>query len=168
MAISVKVMRRKNEEISYVRAALKGMALTFSHLKRPSVTMQYPEETETDDWKLSGRWRGTHRMLTDEQGRSKCVACAPRSVRQTASNWFRAKTKKGIAIRSFTKSTNSGAYSAAIVRKYVRKRPSTSGSTMKMPSTVATDSCMTWSVCVRRPTPSRRCGIRPIRGVNNR
>ena len=25
--------------------------------------------------RISPRWRGTHRMLTDEQGRSKCVAC---------------------------------------------------------------------------------------------
>jgi NADH-quinone oxidoreductase subunit I len=75
MAISVKVVSRKQEEVSYLRSALKGMALTFSHLKRPSVTMQYPEVTETDDWKLPERWRGTHRMLTDEQGRAKCVAC---------------------------------------------------------------------------------------------
>ena len=43
--------------------------------------MQYPEEKSTDaahgmgQWSLSPRWRGTHRMLTDEQGRSKCVAC---------------------------------------------------------------------------------------------
>src|SRR2546426_10088559 len=51
------------------------MALTFSHLFRPKVTMQYPEQKSTDDWTLSSRWRGTHRMLTDEQGRAECVAC---------------------------------------------------------------------------------------------
>jgi NADH-quinone oxidoreductase subunit I len=39
------------------------------------------EEKSTDvehgmgPWSVSPRWRGTHRMLTDEQGRSKCVAC---------------------------------------------------------------------------------------------
>src|SRR2546430_6171041 len=37
--------------------------------------MQYPEEKSSKDWTLSPRWRGTHRMLTDEQGRAKCVAC---------------------------------------------------------------------------------------------
>ena len=33
--------------------------------------MQYPEEK----WALSPRWRGTHRMLTTETGKAKCVAC---------------------------------------------------------------------------------------------
>jgi NADH-quinone oxidoreductase subunit I len=75
MAIGVKVMRRPEQDVSYVRATLKGMALTFRHLFRPKVTMQYPEQQSTADWAISPRWRGTHRMLTDEQGRSKCVAC---------------------------------------------------------------------------------------------
>src|SRR5688572_32147881 len=75
MAIGVKVVARPDREVSYLRAALKGMALTFSHIMRPKVTMQYPEEKSTADWSISPRWRGTHRMLTDEQGRAKCVAC---------------------------------------------------------------------------------------------
>ncbi|HXG97146.1 MAG TPA: NADH-quinone oxidoreductase subunit I [Gemmatimonadales bacterium] len=75
MAIGVKVMKRPTQQTSYLRATLKGMALTFSHLLRPKVTMQYPEEKSSRDWTLSSRWRGTHRMLTDEQGRAKCVAC---------------------------------------------------------------------------------------------
>src|SRR3989475_12864604 len=75
MAIGVKVMKRRGAEVSYLRATLKGMALTLSHLWRPKVTMQYPEEKSSKDWTLSPRWRGTHRMLTDEQGRAKCVAC---------------------------------------------------------------------------------------------
>src|SRR5438876_3669562 len=37
--------------------------------------MQYPEEKSSKDWTLAPRWRGTHRMLTDAQGRAKCVAC---------------------------------------------------------------------------------------------
>src|SRR2546422_7948441 len=73
MAIGVKVMKRPGAEVSYLRATLKGMALTLSHLWRPKVTMQYPEEKSSKDWTLSPRWRGTHRMLTDEQGRAKCV-----------------------------------------------------------------------------------------------
>ncbi len=75
MAIGVKVMKRPGTEVSYLRATLKGMALTLSHLWRPKVTMQYPEEKSSKDWTLSPRWRGTHRMLTDQQGRAKCVAC---------------------------------------------------------------------------------------------
>ena len=75
MTINVKVMKRPDTEVSYVRAALKGMALTFKHMRQPKVTMQYPEEKSQDDWSISQRWRGTHRMMTDEQGRSKCVAC---------------------------------------------------------------------------------------------
>jgi NADH-quinone oxidoreductase subunit I len=72
MAIQVKVLDRPVEQVSYVRAMLKGMALTFKHLTNThKVTQQYPEQK----WDLSRRWRGTHRMLTDEKGKSKCVAC---------------------------------------------------------------------------------------------
>jgi NADH-quinone oxidoreductase subunit I len=72
MPIGVKVLERPIGEVSYVRATLKGMALTLKHLVDPhKVTVQYPDEK----WDISPRWRGTHRMLTDEQGRSKCVAC---------------------------------------------------------------------------------------------
>jgi NADH-quinone oxidoreductase subunit I len=61
------------EEVSYVRAALKGMGLTLKHLfaVNDRVTVQYPEEKSP----ISPRWRGTHRMLTTETGKAKCVAC---------------------------------------------------------------------------------------------
>ena len=49
MAIGVKVMKRPEREVSYVRATLKGMALTFKHMFEPKVTMQYPEEKSTTD-----------------------------------------------------------------------------------------------------------------------
>src|SRR5207245_1187369 len=39
MAVLVKVMKRPVKETSYLRATLKGMALTFRHLFRPDVTM---------------------------------------------------------------------------------------------------------------------------------
>ncbi|HEX9887743.1 MAG TPA: hypothetical protein VGA70_14695, partial [Longimicrobiales bacterium] len=73
MAVTVKVMRRPDPgETSYLRAALKGMALTFRHLVNPkNVTLQYPEEQPD----LSPRWRGTHVMETHADGRPKCVAC---------------------------------------------------------------------------------------------
>ena len=47
MAITVKTMGRPESESSYVRATLKGMALTFRHLFEQKWTMQYPEEKET-------------------------------------------------------------------------------------------------------------------------
>jgi NADH-quinone oxidoreductase subunit I len=72
MAIAVKVLDRPIEDVSYVRATLKGLALTFKHLIHPDkVTVEYPEQRD----QLSARWRGTHRMLTTEDGKSKCVAC---------------------------------------------------------------------------------------------
>ena len=75
MAIAVKTMRRPEAESSYMRATLKGMALTFQHLFQKKWTMEYPEQSATSDWKLSGRWRGTHRMAVTEDGKAKCVAC---------------------------------------------------------------------------------------------
>jgi NADH-quinone oxidoreductase subunit I len=75
MAINVKVMRRPEKDVSYLRASMKGMGLSLKHFFRKKVTMQYPEETSDPEWTISQRWRGTHRMLTDENGRPKCVAC---------------------------------------------------------------------------------------------
>ena len=71
MAIKTKVVERPIEEVSYIRATLKGMAKTFTHMFAQKVTTQYPEQKEI----ISRRWRGTHRMLTTETGKAKCVAC---------------------------------------------------------------------------------------------
>ena len=71
MPIGVKILDRPLEDVSYIRATLKGMSMTFRHLLEPKVTVQYPEEK----WQISPRWRGTHRMLTTETGQAKCVAC---------------------------------------------------------------------------------------------
>ena len=39
------MVERPIEDVSYVRATLKGMALTFKHLFEPhKVTTQYPEQ----------------------------------------------------------------------------------------------------------------------------
>jgi NADH-quinone oxidoreductase subunit I len=75
MAITVKTMKRPVAEGSYVRAALRGMSLTFKHLFQKSWTIQYPEQRSNEEWAISGRWRGTHRMAVDENGKAKCVAC---------------------------------------------------------------------------------------------
>lgn len=73
MAVAVKVLKRGEPgRTSYVRAALKGMAITFRHLVSPrKATYQYPEER----YPLHERWRGTHRMEVHADGRPKCVAC---------------------------------------------------------------------------------------------
>ena len=73
MTIKVKVVERPVEDVSYIRATLKGMALTVKHLfdVNGRVTTQYPEEKSP----ISPRWRGTHRMLTTETGKARCVAC---------------------------------------------------------------------------------------------
>ncbi len=73
MSINVKVMRRPERKSSYIRATLKGMALTFRHMTDVGgrVTIQYPDEKK----QLSPRWRGTHVMEKHEDGRPKCVAC---------------------------------------------------------------------------------------------
>src|SRR5947207_15212551 len=73
MAIKVKVVDRPVEDVSYIRAALRGMSLTVKHLfdVNGRVTTQYPEEKSP----ISLRWRGTHRMLTTETGKARCVAC---------------------------------------------------------------------------------------------
>jgi len=75
MAITVTTLRRPESESSYVRATLKGMALTFKHMFQKKWTMQYPEETSAPDWTISPRYRGTHVMAVDENGKAKCVAC---------------------------------------------------------------------------------------------
>lgn len=73
MSIATRVIKRPDpEQVSYLRAALKGMALTLRHMLSPkTVTQQYPEE-QTE---LSPRWRGTHVMEVHADGRPKCVAC---------------------------------------------------------------------------------------------
>jgi NADH-quinone oxidoreductase subunit I len=72
MAITTRVVDRPIDESSYIRATFHGLALSFKHLvDPPKVTVQYPE----DKWDIGPRWRGTHRMLTTEDGKAKCVAC---------------------------------------------------------------------------------------------
>jgi len=76
MAVTVKVMRRPApKDTSYLRATLKGMRLTFKHLFQKKWTIQYPEQVSNDEYVMSNRMRGTHRMAVDENGKAKCVAC---------------------------------------------------------------------------------------------
>ena len=69
MSIKVKVVERPVEDVSYIRATLRGMGLTVKHLFDVTnrATIQYPEEKAP----ISPRWRGTHRMLTTETGKAR-------------------------------------------------------------------------------------------------
>ncbi len=83
---------RRNEGMSYVvqrpklsfaerlyfPSILKGMKITLGHFMRfvfgkGKVTMQYPEEKW--DAHLPEHYRGAPTLVTDEQGRERCVAC---------------------------------------------------------------------------------------------
>lgn len=58
-------------ERTYLPGILKGLRLTFRHLFRPKVTMQYPEEK----WQVPDNYRGIPALVKDQNGRTKCVAC---------------------------------------------------------------------------------------------
>jgi NADH-quinone oxidoreductase subunit I len=55
----------------YLPAILSGLALTFSHIFRKKVTLQYPEEKP----QIPPGYRGQPVLVKDEEGRVKCVAC---------------------------------------------------------------------------------------------
>jgi NADH-quinone oxidoreductase subunit I len=98
MTIGVKVLERPIEDVSYVRATIKGMALTFKHLFQEKVTVQYPEQK----WGISPRWArdAPHAHDGNRKSKVRCrAACVRLSVRPTASSSCRAKTRKGTAIR---------------------------------------------------------------------
>jgi NADH-quinone oxidoreductase subunit I len=55
----------------YVPEILRGLKLTLTHLFGPKVTMEYPEQR----WELPPNYRGAPALVTDQDGREKCVAC---------------------------------------------------------------------------------------------
>ncbi len=55
----------------YLPAIWAGMRLTFRRMFRPSVTIQYPEQTHD----FLANYRGAPGLVRDEDGREKCVAC---------------------------------------------------------------------------------------------
>ena len=68
----------------YLPQVISGLALTFRHLFRKKVTLQYPEQK----WSLPEAYRGAPTLVKDESGRIKCVACQlcefvcpPRAIR---------------------------------------------------------------------------------------
>jgi NADH-quinone oxidoreductase subunit I len=55
----------------YLWNIAKGMGITFSHIFKKKVTIQYPEETRP----FSPVFRGLHILNRDEDGRENCTAC---------------------------------------------------------------------------------------------
>ncbi len=49
----------------------KGMALTFSYIFRPKVTLNYPYEKG----RISPRFRGVHALRRYPNGEERCIAC---------------------------------------------------------------------------------------------
>ena len=62
--------------IEYLRSLLllellKGLGLTFHHLLRPGITINYPEEKTPK----SVRFRGLHALRRYPNGEERCIAC---------------------------------------------------------------------------------------------
>ncbi len=55
----------------YFPAILKGLSITFRHIFKKKVTVQYPEQTRP----IAAVYRGLHVLKRDEQGRENCTAC---------------------------------------------------------------------------------------------
>lgn len=78
MPIVVQRPKLSRLERMYFPGILKGLYITFKHaikslLGKTKVTMQYPEQKW--DKELPEYYRGAPALVTDEQGRERCVAC---------------------------------------------------------------------------------------------
>ncbi len=58
-------------ERMYLPVIFGGMWITFKHLFKKNVTLQYPEEQKV----FAPVYRGQHVLKRDEQGRENCTAC---------------------------------------------------------------------------------------------
>ena len=79
MAIVVKRPKLSIFEKMYLPGIVKGLWITLKHAinrglgRSKKVTMQYPEEKW--DAQLPEYYRGAPALVTDEQGRERCVSC---------------------------------------------------------------------------------------------
>ena len=55
----------------YLPSVFSGLLVTFKHIFRKKDTIQYPEEKHA----FGPRYRGVPALVTDQDGREKCVAC---------------------------------------------------------------------------------------------
>lgn len=56
----------------YLPSIFKGMSITFLRMFQKKITMQFPEER----WAVKDNYRGAPVLVSDDQGRPKCVACS--------------------------------------------------------------------------------------------
>ena len=56
----------------FLPSILKGLGITFRRMFQKKITMQFPEER----WTVQDNYRGAPVLVTDEEGRPKCVACS--------------------------------------------------------------------------------------------
>ncbi|MFQ5768082.1 MAG: NuoI/complex I 23 kDa subunit family protein [Acidobacteriota bacterium] len=72
MALKLDTSARLNlGEKLYLPQIVRGLLITFKHIFRKKVTMQYPEEK----WPLPDGYRGIPVLVKDQNERTKCVAC---------------------------------------------------------------------------------------------
>lgn len=76
--IKIKRPRLRLFEMLYLPALIKGLRITLGHAistlrGKKRETMQYPEENW--DKSMPEHYRGAPALVTDEQGRERCVAC---------------------------------------------------------------------------------------------
>ena len=78
---------------------MKGYAVTLEQLATKPTTMQYPEER----WQMARRYRGYPKLVMDEQGEPKCVACGlcavvcpPNAIELQAGEVPRAKERQPV------------------------------------------------------------------------
>src|SRR5438132_14310226 len=55
----------------YFPAIVAGLQTTVTHIFKPKVTVQFPEQR----LKMPPNYRSVHRLDCEEEGRDKCVAC---------------------------------------------------------------------------------------------
>jgi len=75
MTITVKPVRRRRTTFLdrlYLPAIFKGLSITFRRMFKKKITMQFPEER----WTVREKYRGMPVLVSDDEGRPKCVACS--------------------------------------------------------------------------------------------
>ena len=55
----------------YLPAVFRGLAITFGHILKKKVTLQFPEQK----WTFPKRYRGYPELIMGEDQIEKCVAC---------------------------------------------------------------------------------------------
>ena len=78
---------------------VKGYAVTLKNFGSKPTTMQYPEER----WKMATRFRGYPKLIMDNDGEAKCVACGlcavvcpPNAIELQAEETDRAKERQPV------------------------------------------------------------------------